>query len=267
VNCQQFEHYLDAYLDEELEGTLKREFEVHLVDCESCGHLYAMMEAVGQIVAEPDVDEPQLRADFTDRVMVGIADRQMKNLRVRKIIAASSVAAAIALILTGLVFFTSIPSAPVVSPSSSMQIVQTPVVPEPAFMAVNDLPAESIQDKPFFDIKSTFAKISKPTPAMAAAAGQALEQQQAQEELNQWLAVKLERAGSSLWEITQLRAAAWSQMRQGFFKSLASPLRPVDSYFSADSVMPLIPSRLDGINEYAPMPQDNVSLEAGVELL
>jgi len=71
---------LDAYLDGELGGTLKLEFEAHVVECKTCGHMLGMMDAVGQIVAAPGPDEPRLSADFTDRVMADWAG-QKRNLR------------------------------------------------------------------------------------------------------------------------------------------------------------------------------------------
>lgn len=101
MNCREFEHYLDSYLDGDLQGTLKLEFEAHLVNCESCGHEYAMMEAVGQIIAAPTPAEPRLSEDFSDRVMAGLSAQRKKDLRFRWVMTRLSRAAAIVLLATG----------------------------------------------------------------------------------------------------------------------------------------------------------------------
>lgn len=107
MNCHQFEQYLNQYLDGELEGTLKLEFEAHLVDCSACGHEFAMMEAVGRIIASPSPSEPRIRMDFTDRVMSGLSSQRTVRVDWRRILNKTSLAAAVALVLTGTVIFSS----------------------------------------------------------------------------------------------------------------------------------------------------------------
>jgi len=209
VNCRQFEQFLDLYLDEELEGTLKLEFEAHMVDCESCGHMFATMEAVGQIIASPTPDEPVLSVDFTDRVMAGLKRQQRKTLRIRTLVGISSVAAAIALVATGVVFFTS-----------------------------HLLPARQ-------DTRTVKLFAMNDTP-----------KKQSPQQLNQWLAGTLERAGTNLMGIGQLRSAAWNQMRQGLFNTLAQPMVPLEGIESFD-----VKTAEDGPNSKA------ADLEAGLEML
>jgi hypothetical protein len=268
VNCREFEQYLDLYLDRELEGTLKLEFEAHMVECESCGHMYAMMEAVGQIVGAPSPDEPKLGSDFTDRIVMNFVEQRHKTLRFRKILAVSSVAAAVGLILTGLVLFTSV--SPVqneaVPTLASSSMVSSPLSPAASVLAMNDLTGKPGSELSLFKLKNGFSSNSASGTPMAASA---IERKQVKEELNQWLASKLERAGNNLWEITQLREVAWSQMRQGLMKSLSSPFTASsDGLLPTDSMMPLSPANLpEGLKEVSPNPEDEKTLESGVELL
>lgn len=81
MNCQQFEQLLDEYLNGELQGSFKLELEAHVVECESCGHLMAMMQAVGQIIADPAPNEPQLGGDFAEKVLVGLTERHRNSRR------------------------------------------------------------------------------------------------------------------------------------------------------------------------------------------
>lgn len=262
MNCQQFEIFLDQYLDGDLDGTLKLEFETHLVQCEACGHLYAMMEAAGQIIADDDPKVPVLRADFTDRVMAGVAKQKRKTLRIHRWVARSTVAAAIAMIVLGLLVVNSF--GPGKSPAGSQLAKQTDVAPlkiEPRLLAMNDFSSDRRRPESMMDAKNSLARHIKSS---------AIEQQlhsQDQEEISSWLASKLERAGSNLKEITELRTAAWDQMRQGLFHSLSSPMIPLESYIKIGPNL-TEPAGLDQIRErVVPMPKEQIELEAGVELL
>jgi len=101
VNCKQFESLLDSYLDDQLAGTWKLEFEAHMVSCQHCGHLLAMMEAVGQIVSD-DTAPARLSADFTDRLVEQLEHRtqQAAGARRSRLFVACSLAASIALVVT-----------------------------------------------------------------------------------------------------------------------------------------------------------------------
>jgi hypothetical protein len=269
VNCREFEQYLDQYLDRELEGTLKLEFEAHMVECESCGHMYAMMEAVGQIVGAPSPNEPKLSSDFTDRIMMDFVEQRHKTLRFRKILAASSVAASIGVILTGLVLFTSVqPMQNEAGSNLASNPLMAPTLNQaPSVLAMNDLTAKSGRNSALFDLKNIYSSNSASESTLAA--DTVGKQKQVKEDLNQWLASKLERAGNNLWEITQLRDVAWSQMRQGLIKSLASPFSSSPAgIMPTDSLMPRINSSSpDVIKEFKTLPNDEKTLESGVELL
>jgi hypothetical protein len=81
VNCRQFEHFLDQYLDGELKGSMKLEFEAHLVDCKTCGHLYATMDVVGAIISVPTPDEPRLSSGFADRVLARMKEQKVRPVK------------------------------------------------------------------------------------------------------------------------------------------------------------------------------------------
>jgi hypothetical protein len=262
VNCQQFEIFLDQYLDGDLDGTLKLEFETHLVQCETCGHLYAMMEAAGQIIADDDPQVPVLRADFTDRVIAGVAKQKRKTLRIHRWVARSTVAAAIAMIVLGLVVVNSF--GPGKSPAGSTVAKENGAAPlkiEQRLLAMNDFSADRRNAESMMDSKKSLVRHIK-----SSAIERQLHQQD-QEEISSWLASKLERAGSNLKEITELRTTAWDQMRQGLFQSFSTPMMPMESYLKGDPTLPT-PSGLEQIRErVVPTPRERIELEAGVELL
>lgn len=80
MNCSQAEKLFDAYLDDELNGALRLEFDAHLVRCAGCQRMLALLETIGDVVAA-DHDVPRVAADFVDRVVQDIAVSQQAQLR------------------------------------------------------------------------------------------------------------------------------------------------------------------------------------------
>ncbi len=68
MNCWECEQLFDAYLDGQLAGSLRLEFEAHRLHCQHCQQSLAMLETVGSVIAS-DNDAPELAEDFTERVM------------------------------------------------------------------------------------------------------------------------------------------------------------------------------------------------------
>ena len=68
MNCKQAQNLFDAYLDEELTGTLATEFGAHKLSCAVCRRELALLEVVGHVVAS-DTDMPQLDTAFGDRLL------------------------------------------------------------------------------------------------------------------------------------------------------------------------------------------------------
>ncbi len=70
---------LDAYLDGDLSGSLRLEFDAHRLRCRRCQSQLSMLEAVGTVLASRS--QPEMSADFADRVMAGIgAPRRQKTI-------------------------------------------------------------------------------------------------------------------------------------------------------------------------------------------
>ncbi|MFN0137332.1 MAG: anti-sigma factor family protein [Phycisphaerae bacterium] len=103
MNCVEAEQLYDAYLDGELGGSLRLEFDAHRLRCPLCQQKLAMLEACEQIIAG-DRRTPALSDDFTDRVMAQIAGTRVtpQPLSMRRLYVGIggglSVAAAVALV-------------------------------------------------------------------------------------------------------------------------------------------------------------------------
>lgn len=68
MNCSDAEQFFDAYLDGELVGSLRLEFDAHRLRCTACQQKLAMMEACEHILAG-DQRGSLLSPDFSNRVM------------------------------------------------------------------------------------------------------------------------------------------------------------------------------------------------------
>lgn len=68
MDCSQAKSLFNAYLDEELSGSLAAEFAAHKLQCAACRRELALLEVMGHVVAT-DRTAPELSADFTDRLM------------------------------------------------------------------------------------------------------------------------------------------------------------------------------------------------------
>lgn len=80
MNCSEAERLFDPYLDGELSGSLRLEFDAHRLRCAMCQRKLAMMEACEQIVAG-DRRAPLLSQNFTDRVMSDLIRRKAEASR------------------------------------------------------------------------------------------------------------------------------------------------------------------------------------------
>lgn len=78
MNCTEFDRLLDAYLDRELSGSLRIEFDAHRLRCHRCAQRVAMMQSLESALASAG-DAPPLAEDMTDRVMAAIAERPSRR--------------------------------------------------------------------------------------------------------------------------------------------------------------------------------------------
>jgi len=83
MNCSEAEQLFDAYLDDELSGSIRLEFDAHRLRCPVCQQKLAMMEACEHILSR-DGRMPELSDDFTDRVMGHIAQTRTRPARRRR---------------------------------------------------------------------------------------------------------------------------------------------------------------------------------------
>lgn len=100
MNCSESEQFFDAYLDGELSGSLRLEFDAHRLRCPVCQQKLAMMEACEHILAR-DSGMPIPSDDFTDRVMNQISARRViaRRSRRRRIVVTAAVALQAAAVL------------------------------------------------------------------------------------------------------------------------------------------------------------------------
>ncbi len=82
MNCAEFEQLIDSYLDGELSGSLRLEFDAHRLRCRRCQLTMVMMESIGSVVAS-DRPAAALSDDFTERVMETIETRRPWSVRFR----------------------------------------------------------------------------------------------------------------------------------------------------------------------------------------
>lgn len=80
MNCTECKQLFDAYLDGNLAGSLRLEFDAHRLRCRHCQQSLAMLEAVGDVLSS-DPDVPPLSTDFSDRVIDGIRTPAPRTLR------------------------------------------------------------------------------------------------------------------------------------------------------------------------------------------
>lgn len=103
MNCSEVERLFDPYLDNELSGSLRLEFDAHRLRCPLCQQKLALMEACAHIITS-DRRTPPLADNFTDTVMEAIAAKRISEklaLRRKRMVAATIVlnaAAAVAVI-------------------------------------------------------------------------------------------------------------------------------------------------------------------------
>lgn len=82
MNCSDWEGLLDAYLDGQLSGALRLEFDAHRLRCRRCQQSLAMMEAITHVVST-DERAPVISDNFTDRVMSRILTNKPAVIRPR----------------------------------------------------------------------------------------------------------------------------------------------------------------------------------------
>jgi hypothetical protein len=264
LDCLQFEQLLDRYLDDDLTGSFKLECEAHVVECESCGHLLAMMEAVGRIVSDGDPTVPQLDEGFTDRLIGDLAHIQQRHHRWRQMLSAGAAAAALITVITTLIWSigglqadSSRMSAHLTDPNDTIHRVVTAqnpmIVPAPlaADASQEPLPLDS-QVTP---LKNSGSVNSASQDIVSVLVG---DQRQAQNELDSWLSLTLHQACQTIYLVQQFPDRAVGQMREAFIRYIAERQVPTGLGLS-EPVLPTPDLKA------RPMPADYLDAGAGNE--
>lgn len=150
MNCSECEQLFDAYLDGQLAGSLRLEFDAHRLRCRRCQQALAMLEAVGHVIAA-DTDAPELSEDFTARVMQELAPPAAQPRRIevpwtRVAVVTAALAQAAAILLVVVLWNT---PAPVSEAPTDMEMAGTVTMPEndPAYQALHNEITARIEDR------------------------------------------------------------------------------------------------------------------------
>lgn len=143
MDCQQARNLFDAYLDDELSGTLATELDAHRLQCPTCRQELALLEVAGHVIAvEPEPGEG-LSEDFPDRLLACVEPRAIKQatrLRRPMVIGASLLALAASVVLV--VALIRSPTPKVAGEKIFRSTAEAPeIVPEPTL----DVAAESLR--------------------------------------------------------------------------------------------------------------------------
>jgi len=149
MNCSECEQLFDAYLDSQLAGSLRLEFDAHRLRCRRCQQTLAMLETIGHVIASP-AQTPELTPDFTQRVMQDVTRPRARIIafplgRVAIVVGALAQAAAVLAIA---VVWTTRPAA--LAPPSATPMVSLadgPAQTDPAYNAVLGLIADGVEDR------------------------------------------------------------------------------------------------------------------------
>ncbi|MBI5865038.1 MAG: zf-HC2 domain-containing protein [Planctomycetes bacterium] len=80
MNCSDAERLFDAYVDNELSGSLRLEFDAHRLRCTLCQRKLALIDACRHILAADDRG-PVLSENFTDRLMAQVSQGGIRRRR------------------------------------------------------------------------------------------------------------------------------------------------------------------------------------------
>lgn len=83
--CSEAEGLFDAYLDGELSGTLRLEFDTHRLHCPVCQQKLSLLETTEYVIST-DLRGPSVSDEFTDKLMASLQQRKMapRPLKLRR---------------------------------------------------------------------------------------------------------------------------------------------------------------------------------------
>lgn len=145
--CPECEQLFDAYLDGQLAGSLRLEFDAHRLRCQRCQQTLAMLEAAGNVIAS-DSQVPEMSEDFTERVMRDITQPQVRTLcfpSPRVALIAAAVVQAAAVITVAVVWQSR--SIPNVAPAPLATVATRENASKPDAEAIHRLIVEGFEDR------------------------------------------------------------------------------------------------------------------------
>lgn len=149
MDCPECGKLFDAYLDAQLSGTMRLEFDTHRVRCTRCQQRVAMLETAGNVIAADQ--PPAIADDFTARVMADVERRRRRGRTIRLyVIAGLAQAAAVALFVIWIGGKPAVPAAaPTLAatgvPSRSLSSVE--LTDELEAPAIKKLIVERVEDR------------------------------------------------------------------------------------------------------------------------
>ncbi len=150
MHCSECEQLFDAYLDGQLAGSLRLEFDAHRLRCVRCQQTLTMLEAVGHVISS-DPEALPAPNDFTERVMRTVARPESRVYRSplwRAAIVAGVVVQAAAVLSLAVLWG---PEAPAPAEPESPLVTVDPEIPldpeAPGYQAVHSLIVERIEDR------------------------------------------------------------------------------------------------------------------------
>lgn len=149
MNCSECEQLFDAYLDGQLAGSLRLEFDAHRLRCPRCQQTLAMLETIGHVIASTP-QTPELAPNFTQRVMQDVLRPRARIIGFplsRVALVAGALAQAAAVLAIAIVWTTR--PAAVAPPGATVVVnsVDDSAQADPAYNAVLGLIAEGVEDR------------------------------------------------------------------------------------------------------------------------
>jgi hypothetical protein len=151
MNCSDCEQLFDAYLDGQLSGTLRLEFDAHRLRCRHCQQTVAMLETIGHVVAAEDTP-PELPASFATDVVGRIERRQKHRSRrvIRLTLVSATVLQAAAVLVLAILFAgqDEPPPVPMTAETALLESGASPeLTPDPSYKAIQDLIRDRVEDR------------------------------------------------------------------------------------------------------------------------
>jgi hypothetical protein len=168
MNCSECEQLFDAYLDGQLAGSLRLEFDAHRLRCRRCQQTLAMLETIGHVI-NSDPHMPELAPDFTARVLRDVAQPRVRILQLplaRVALVAGALAQAAAVLAITVLWNT--PPAANAPATVAPPLVATAGAEsaDPAYNAVLGLIVEGVEDQ-FWGMYATGTKMTADAKGLA----------------------------------------------------------------------------------------------------